>query len=177
MDFEKELSSNWQFVRTVAMKLTQDSADADDLTQDVMVAALRFRHKYEEGTNMRGWLSTICRNTFVNNYRKKARSKEVLTEDLKQAEAGADDVHDFDIGFSEEPLRNELISAVMELPAKYMNIFILVHLYEFTYADVAEIKDMPIGTIKSILFKSRVLLREVLKGRAEDMGIRYRHGE
>jgi RNA polymerase sigma factor (sigma-70 family) len=173
--FEKELSDNYAFVQQVASRFLQDANEIDDLVQDVMLSALRHRSKYQEGTNLRGWLSTMCKNTFINQYRKKAKSKEVYTEDMKEVVDNAEDIIDFDAADmnEQEHLGENIFKALSTLPHQYQNLFLLVSLYGYTYAEVAEMKDMPIGTVKSALFKARQMLRERLRDAADNMGIRY----
>jgi RNA polymerase sigma-70 factor (ECF subfamily) len=177
--FDRELSDNYDFVRHVASRYLTDPNDIDDLTQDVMVSAVRHSDKYQEGTNMRGWLSTMCKNTFINQYRKKAKSKEVYTEDMKEIVDNAEDIIDFDASETneQEHLGENIFKALSTIPLQEQNLFLLVYIYGYTYDEVAEMKGMPVGTVKSALFKARQRLRDKLKSSADNMGIRYHLGD
>ncbi|MDP5015514.1 MAG: sigma-70 family RNA polymerase sigma factor, partial [Schleiferiaceae bacterium] len=69
--FGPQIFQHEQFLRGLAMKLTRHSEDAEDLVQETFYKAIKNQSKYQEGTNLRGWLYTILKNTFINNYRKK----------------------------------------------------------------------------------------------------------
>ena len=173
--FEKELESNYSFVRQVAGKFLSDHNDIDDLVQDVMLSAVRHKHQYQMGTNMKGWLSTMCRNTFINQYRKKSKSKEVYTEDMKELVDNAEDIVAYDVAEidEQEHLGENIFKALSTIPSQEQNLFLLSHVYGFTYEEIADMKQKPIGTIKSALFKARQRLRGKLDKEAKAMGIKY----
>ena len=71
VEFNKLLTSNTEFLRGFAYSFTRDTQDADDLIQDTFLKALRYKNNFKEGTNIKGWLFTIMRNIFINNYKRK----------------------------------------------------------------------------------------------------------
>ena len=73
--FGNEIQQHQSFLRSLALKLTHHSEDAEDLIQETFFKALKNQSKFKEGTNLKGWLYTILRNTFINNYRKKEESE------------------------------------------------------------------------------------------------------
>ena len=176
MGVDKILAQEYDFIKSVCLKLTADEFDADDLAQEVMIAAFRFWDKFD-GVNVRGWLHTIAKRMFINSYRKKQRSNEVLVEDIMGALS--EDAIDFDFLESEEDtqpdqrLASELYLAIDKLSPKYKQVFVLVVVYGHTYQEVAEMKEVPIGTVKSILFKAKRELRELLGGVAKERGVKY----
>ena len=78
LEFNQLLVSRSDFLRGFALGFTRNGADADDLVQDTMVKALRYKNNFKEGTNMKGWLYTIMRNIFINNYKRKKFQNTVL---------------------------------------------------------------------------------------------------
>lgn len=174
--FENLVASHRDFVKSVCVKFNGNEYDADDLAQEVMIAAMRFKGNFQEGTNIKGWLTTICRNLFINSYRKEKKNMEVSVPDLAaypQAFAGLGSVESIDIA-PDESLIDDIMEKVDVLPVEYKNIFILAHIYDYSYADIAEMKGLPIGTVKSRLYRAREILREQLEDRAAEWGIKYR---
>ena len=78
LEFNQLLVTQSEFLRGFALGFTRNGADADDLVQDTMVKALRYKNNFKEGTNMKGWLYTIMRNIFINNYKRKKFQNTVL---------------------------------------------------------------------------------------------------
>lgn len=173
MSVNKVLEQEYDFIKSVCLKLTADEFEADDLAQEVMIAAFRFWDKFD-GNNVRGWLHTIAKRMFINSYRKKQRSQEVLVEDVL-----GEDAIEFDFIESEEDtspdqrLASEIYLAIDKLSPKYKQVFVLVVVYGHTYQEVAEMKGVPIGTVKSILFKAKRELRDMLDGVAKERGVKY----
>lgn len=175
MDFEKQVTDNYKFIKEVCTKLTGNAYDADDLAQEVTIAALRHRDKFKEGTNLRGWLRTICKNLFVNSYRKQKKSIIDYSDDLSMYSQminsdNMDDMIEKDVS---EGISEDVVEAIEGLGLEYKNIFILAHVYDYSYDDIAKIKGMPIGTIKSRLFRAREIIRPLLEDRAKEWGIKY----
>lgn len=173
MSVNRVLEQEYDFIKSVCLKLTADEFEADDLAQEVMIAAFRFWDKFD-GNNVRGWLHTIAKRMFINSYRKKQRSQEVLVEDVL-----GEDAIEFDFIESEEDtspdqrLASEIYLAIDKLSPKYKQVFVLVVVYGHTYQEVAEMKGVPIGTVKSILFKAKRELRDMLDGVAKERGVKY----
>ncbi len=159
----------------VALNLTRNAADAEDLTQNAVVKALRFHDKFKEGTYIKAWLLTILRNTFINEYRK--RSRLPLQVELSGTEAAetpvtpnnAADINHVDAML--ELLDDEVRHAVAELPEDFRQAVIMADLEEKSYKEIADIMGCPIGTVMSRLYRGRKILREQLADYAQQRGL------
>ena len=152
-----------------ALRLTRNRADAEDLVQDTLVKALRFSNRFERGTNLRAWLSTILHNTWRNRLRDAGRETvEVNSTRLEEAEATQDGSS---AGESPEQLllRNtldaDLRAALDELPDVFRQAVWLRDVEEFSYAEIARTLDVPIGTVMSRISRGRRMLLDQLRTR------------
>jgi RNA polymerase sigma-70 factor (ECF subfamily) len=150
-----------------ALRLTRNRADAEDLVQDTLVKALRFSNRFERGTNLRAWLSTILHNTWRNRLRDAGRETvEVNSTRLEEAEATQDGSS---AGESPEQLllRNtldaDLRAALDELPDVFRQAVWLRDVEEFSYAEIARTLDVPIGTVMSRISRGRRMLLDQLR--------------
>lgn len=173
--FLDELVKHDKFILDCCLRLCKDKNDAQDLRQEVYMKALRFCDGYQEGTNMKGWLVSIAKNTYINRFKKKGKSVEVSVESIADPVDYADyiDTEDLDRKPDATAFSEELVSAIESLDLDYKNIAILVDVYGYNYKEVAEMKGMPEGTIKSRLFRARGILREKLTEKASLYGLRY----
>ena len=176
--FLDELVSHSQFLLNCCLRLCPDRSDADDLRQDVFIKAMRFHDSFVSGTNMKGWLVRITKNTFINNYRKKSKNSETLIDDISDSSIDAFASEETDLFTNTSPedhsgLSEELVVAIESLDPEYKNIVILIDIYGYNYREVAEFKSIPEGTIKSRLFRARGILRDKLMSRAKSYGIDY----
>jgi len=171
--FEQLLIDNMDTIYISALRLTQNYADAKDLQQDALVRALRFHHKFEEGTYIKAWLQTIVRNTFINNYRKKIRRPITveLTGSIEPSEGPLD--MDADMVHYPRRLKSENIleyltdgvrAAVDSLPEGHRHTLIMADLQDMSYREIAERLDCLLGTVMSRLHRSRRLMRVALEG-------------
>src|SRR5688572_4753771 len=154
-----------------ALRLTRNRADAEDLVQDTFVKALRFSDRFERGTNLRAWLSTILHNTWRNRLRdtgREAAAIEVDSTRLEEVEAAATDGS----AGRETPeqlllrktLDADLRAALDDLPDNFRQAVWLRDVEEFSYAEIARIVGVPIGTVMSRISRGRKLLFERLAG-------------
>jgi RNA polymerase sigma-70 factor (ECF subfamily) len=157
----------------VALRLTRNRAEAEDVVQEAYLRAFRSFHRFNPGTNCRAWLFTILRNVFLNRVRRQGR--EVLEGEmggLDQAEVAAD-TH---VGTSPEErlmqtvLHGDVDRALTTLPLAFREAVMLVDIEGLTYREVAEIVGCPIGTVMSRLSRGRALLRRALVHFARDHG-------
>ena len=140
-----------------AYMLTSNRDDAYDLLQDTTLKALDNSDKYVENTNFKGWVFTIMRNIFINNYRRVARSATVIdqTEDLYHLNLSQDSGIDSPEGsFAAQ----EITAAINEFPEKYRVPFSM-HVAGYKYNEIAEKMNLPLGTIKSRIFFARKKLQ------------------
>jgi len=173
--FEKELLPHIDALSTFAFHLTLNEDDADDLVQETYLKAYRFIDKYLEGTNAKAWLFKILKNAYINEYRRKSKAPaHVDYEDI----VGYQDSEDSAIGeFTDlrEELFNhmmgdEVTNAINSLPVDFRTVILLCDVEGFTYEEIAKILDVPIGTVRSRLFRARNVLKDKLKSYAETMG-------
>lgn len=168
-DFENRLIEHMDALYSVALRLTRNATDAQDLLQDAIVRALRFHDKFQEGTYLKAWLLTILRNTFINDYRKKARRPTMV--EWTGAEFMPNMTADPDMGYYPEALKDKNVlelldddirSAVEALPEGHRDTVIMADLRSMSYKEIATEMDCPLGTVMSRLHRGRRLLRETL---------------
>ena len=141
-----------------AYMLTSNRDDAYDLLQDTTLKALDNQEKYIENTNFKGWVFTIMRNIFINNYRRVARSATIVdqTEDLYHLNLSQDSGLETPEGAFGA---NEITDAINAFPDEYRIPFSM-HVAGYTYNEIAEKMDLPLGTVKSRIFFARKKLQE-----------------
>ena len=159
--FEQELLRAQDDLLRFALKLTADHDDAQDLLQETSLKALDNREKYTPATNFKGWLYTIMRNLFINNYRKVMRDNTFVdrTENLYHINLSEDS------GFESTEKAydiKEIHRAVHALPKEYRIPFAM-HISGFKYREIAEKLNLPIGTVKGRIFFTRQKLQRELK--------------
>lgn len=145
-----------------ALRLTLNRDEARDLVQDTTLKALNNEEKYVENTNIKGWMLTIMRNIFINNYRRNVRENTVVdnTDDLYHINLAQDSasVDSTEGSFA----AGEISSIIARFPAEYREPFSL-HVAGYKYEEIAEKLEMPLGTVKNRIFLMRKNLREILK--------------
>jgi RNA polymerase sigma-70 factor (ECF subfamily) len=153
-----------------ALRLTRNRADAEDLVQDTFVKALRFSDRFERGTNLRAWLSTILHNTWRNRLRDAGRASaavEVDSSRLEAAEATAADSSPRGETPEQLLLRStldaDLRTALDELPDIFRQAVWLRDVEEFSYAEIAKMLDVPMGTVMSRISRGRRMLLDQLR--------------
>lgn len=174
--FETEALVHLDGVFGYARWLAGDETTAEDLTQDTFLQAWRSWHQFERGTNCRGWLFTICRHLY---YRQHTREQKVQTADQAELESLASaalhaslDQDERDGRFLEMPdFDGALREALGQLPEEYREVVVLSDVQDQSYAEIARLLDVPVGTVKSRLFRGRRLLQERLVHFARDAGI------
>lgn len=150
----------------MAMRLTRNRADAEDLVQDTVVKALRFRDRFEAGTNLRAWLYTILHNTWRNRVRDTAREgTDVDSDRLEELASRVDGPAEVDTPeqvLLRSTMDADLKAALDDLPDAFRQAVWLRDVEEFSYADIARMLDVPIGTVMSRISRGRRLLYEKL---------------
>lgn len=173
---EEELVAAIPAVHRFALHLARDSARAEDLVQETYLRAVAHRSQYTLGTDCRAWLFTICRNAFLKG---EARSqREIGVEDAELEALAAAGVHagiqaadPTGAVFEQPELADAVGSALAKLPEEYRTAVVLVDLEDRSYAEAAHVLGVPVGTVRSRLFRGRRLLQEDLLVYAEDAGL------
>jgi len=174
--FESEALPHMQTLLNAALYMTRNPAGAEDLVQETLLKAYRFWHRYERGTNCKAWLFRILTNTFINRNRKKQHLHESLDASEREV-SGTNLAHTS--AFYETPevdylgkLFPEHVKAAVEaLPENFRIPVILADLHDFSYKEIAEIMECPVGTVMSRLFRGRKRLQEQLFEYAVELGI------
>ena len=170
--FEKEAIPYLDTVYRVALRLAGDSTQADDLTQETMLKAYKAWHQYKQGTNVRAWLLTILRHTFINEYRReKNRGTTVDITEFEQFTV-FHDVQEVDPEgrFFDRIVDDEVLRAIDQLPEEFRECLVLSDIADLSYAEIADVMKVPVGTVKSRLFRARQALQRVLYDYAVEAG-------
>lgn len=162
-------------VARFAFSLTRDRVDADDLVQETYLRAFHGWSTFAEGSDARRWLFTICRNAFVRSHRKKtpltlsdAGDADALPAVLMHAAAVSDGLGDF---FDAIDVRPAIDGAIEALPEPHRSVLLLVDVEGQSYEETAAILGVPVGTVRSRLFRARRAVQHDLIEYARDAGI------
>jgi len=170
-EFERQALVHVDALYGAAYRLTRNPRDAEDLVQDALLRAYRFWDSFEQDSNCKAWLLRIVTNTFINEYQRKKRSREVL--DAATAEQDATDgvlVH-ADATVQRNPERalldrsvsDDVQRALEALPDDFRTAVVLCDVQGLSYKEIAEIMQTPVGTVMSRLFRGRKLLAAALR--------------
>ncbi|WP_316831690.1 RNA polymerase sigma factor [Pedobacter aquatilis] len=143
-----------------AKSFTNNTDDAQDLLQDTLVKALRYYQQFEQGSNLKAWLYTIMRNTFINDYRRRAKTISIIQQSEEISS------HDLFRSASQNAGESNLIlkdvhKALKKLPECYAFAFVK-HFEGWKYHEIAEELGIPVGTVKTRIHCARKLLKEQL---------------
>lgn len=174
-DFEQEALPHMDALYNFALRMTNDPDEADDLLQETYLKAYRFFDKFEKGTNCKAWLFRIMKNSFINMYRK--TSKEPDKVDYHEVEefyhmirAESSDPNDLEARLFSNLLDDDVSRALEELPEEFRTVVILCDIEGFTYEEIADFVECPIGTVRSRLHRGRKMLRARLFEYARQRG-------
>jgi RNA polymerase sigma-70 factor (ECF subfamily) len=159
-EFDYLLVQNYGFLKPIAISLTRDTDNANNLVQETLYKALSNREKYQSGTNIRAWLSIIMRNTFINEYRRRSISRKIFANTSADSYAGISErlVSNYaESGINVKEIKKE----IARLPEIFRLPFLL-HLEGYRYDEIAGKMNEPLGTIKSRIHFARKLLKTKL---------------
>lgn len=174
-EFENEALPHMDALYNFALRMTGDSDEADDLVQETFLKAFRFFDKFEKGTNAKAWLFRIMKNSYINDYRKQTREPDKVDyediqnfyETIKATEIKSQ--HYEEDAFS-KLLDDDVSKAITNLPEDFRTVIILSDIEGFTYEEIADFVDCPVGTVRSRLHRARKMLYTNLYGYAKDKG-------
>jgi len=167
---------------SMAIRLVFNKEKAEDLVQETYLKAYRFFNTFQKGTNIKAWLFKILRNTFINKYRKTVNlPSEILYEDVESVNSNLSYKQESDSGELTDTLESKYIElgnlmeddvkqAIDSLSIEYREAILLSDVEGLSYQEIAEIANVPIGTIKSRLNRGRKLLQKKLWEYAKDRG-------
>jgi len=172
--FVEGLNTHTPALRSAARAMAGNVPDADDLVQETLLRAMRFAGRFQRGTNLKGWLKTILRNSFINQFRRARRRPAVFgSEESEQLIASAPARDESPIQIEPEQFEAStdhfsasLRDAVHSLPEKYRQVFLLFALGGYKYREIADRMGIPVGTVMSRLHRARAALHASLDGRA-----------
>lgn len=171
-EFEAQALPYMGALFNAGLRLTRNPSDAEDLVQDTFVKAFRFFHRFEPGTNLKAWLFKILTNTFINQYRRRSRERDSLGVADTEAALDRQPAPDFWAGLPppDASLRalfsDEVKAAIDDLPVDFRMTVLLRDIEDFTYQEIADIMDCPVGTVMSRLHRGRRMLQKRLYGHA-----------
>ena len=177
--FEAEALSFLDALYRTALRMTRSEADAEDLVQETYIRAFRFREQFTPGTNLKAWLFRILTNTFINTYRRRQTQPEFTAldgvdefslykrmSDLRTSSGAGNPETEFLDGLVD----SEVKDALGDLPEKFRQV-VLLDVEGFSYKEIAEMLDIPIGTVMSRLHRGRKFLQKRLLDLAQERGI------
>jgi RNA polymerase sigma-70 factor, ECF subfamily len=177
--FQEEALPMLDSLYAAALRMTRNPADAEDLLQETMLRAYRSFDRFEPGTNLKAWLFRILTNAYINVYRKRQREPQKLSQDEVEDFDLYQQLKDHDPQFSATPesivldslVDSDILEAIDGLPEQFRLAVVLSDVEGFSYAEMAEIMDVPMGTVMSRLHRGRKALQKMLWEIARDRGI------
>lgn len=164
--FNAEALAHLNSLYNFALSLTKNEEDAADLVQETYLRALRFRHRFQPGTNLRAWLFKILRNVFVDSYWR--RNREPARDDLdpeggSATLAAVEGVRGAEAGAPDRLVRMDLHEALQQLPEPFRTAIVLSDIEGLNVEEIAEVMQCPANTVKTRVFRGRRYLQELLK--------------
>jgi RNA polymerase sigma-70 factor (ECF subfamily) len=178
-DFEQVALKHLDALYGAAHRLTRNPRDAEDLVQETVLRAYRFWDSFQKDSNCKAWLFKILTNTFINGYQKQKRSREVLGAAIAEQEAvdgvlmqerSASQRNPEDVLIS-HTVSEDVATALASIPTDFRTAVVLCDVEGFSYKEIAEIMDCPVGTVMSRLYRGRRLLKTALYDFAVSEGI------
>ncbi len=166
--FEETVFKYIDSLYSTALRLTRNQQDAEDLVQDACLKAYQYFFRFEQGTNFKAWIFKILMNTFINKYHKEVRTPPVVQ--FEKVEYAIDDVLKdenrktilTDRNLFKNIFDDEIVQAIELMPDDYRIAVLLCDIENFSYKEISEILDVPIGTIMSRISRGRKILQKSL---------------
>ncbi len=177
--FEREAVPHLDAVYRFALRLSGSPDQAEDLVQETFLRAFRSWDQYTRGTQCKSWLFTICRNVFLRQQERGNRHEEIVAENVQRDPQGVEAVNplwaavegiDPEGEFFSTLVDERIFEAIDGLPEEYRTAVVLSDLEGLPYAEIAKLMDVPVGTVKSRLFRGRRQLQRVLYEYAVETG-------
>jgi len=177
--FQREALPHMDAVYRFALRLSASPDQAQDLVQDTFLRAYRSWDQYTPGTQCKSWLFTICRNLYLRQRERGQRHDEIVTANAPVGQASEGGVNplwsavegsDPEGEFFGSIVDAEVLTAIDALPEEYRTAVVLSDVEGMSYDEIAAMLDVPVGTVKSRLFRGRRRLQKVLYDYAVEMG-------
>ena len=176
--FETEVLAHLESLYAVALRMTRSPSDGEDLVQETVLKAIRARHQFEPGTNLRAWLLRILTNTFINRYRRGGMERSILEgpdadplADGWVGNATLEAMRDPEATALRPVLEAEINRAMDLVPDDFRLVVLLSDVEDLSYKEIAKIIGCPVGTVMSRLHRGRRLLKSHLYEHARALGI------
>ena len=174
-EFNDEIIPHLDSLYVFGLKLTAEPSDAEDLVQDTIVKAFRFFDSFEKGTNAKAWLFRILKNSFINNYRKTQKNPQEVDFDevsayYENVRAERTETTNLEQLIFRDLMDDRFSKALEKLPEDFRNVVLLCDVDGFTYEEISNMMDVPIGTVRSRLHRGRNLLKTELYEYAKKRG-------
>lgn len=176
-NFEGEVMPHIHTLFGAALRLTRSSSEAEDLVQETFLKAFRSFAQFEMGTNCKAWLFRILTNTFINKYRRRVKEREILDDEFRTAHEHKRETDSIlkqnnpEDELIDKFLSDEVVKALERVPVDFRLVVVLSDIYGFSYKEIAQRVDIPIGTVMSRLFRGRRLLQDQLLDYAIKEGV------
>ena len=178
--FESEALPHLDAVYRFAFRLSGSAADAEDLVQETFLRAYRAWGRFEPGTRAKSWLFTICRNAFLRQRQHDNRREEIMQQAARSSTSASETAETvlFMPAYQQDPegtffftlIDDQILKMIDRIPAEFREVVLLSDLEGLSYAEIAHVLDVPIGTVKSRLYRGRRLLQETLYTYATESG-------
>jgi RNA polymerase sigma factor (sigma-70 family) len=162
IEFTHQIASLRGTLMSLTRRFTSDVEEGSDLVQDTILKALMYREKFRDDSNLKGWLFTIMRNTFINNYRKNQRAKTNCDKSKELYLLNTEDEHTFNR--PQENMEFKEIWGNMHSIKEEFVIPFKMHATGYKYHEIAEHLQLPIGTVKNRIFQARKEIQKKLHG-------------
>jgi RNA polymerase sigma-70 factor (ECF subfamily) len=178
-DFNEEAIPHMDAVYRFALRLSGSRDIAEDLVQETFLRAFRSWDKYTPGTQCKSWLFTICRNVFLRQRERSQRHDEIVSENVDRSSGPFDVVNpvwvkavkaDPEGDFFDAIVDEVVLQHIQDLPEDFRTAVILSDLEGLSYQEIADMTEVPVGTVKSRLFRGRRVLQSALYDYAVSMG-------
>lgn len=172
--YERDVLPLAEALYASAVRMTRNSADAEDLVQETLTKAYLNFHQFQEGTNLKAWLHRILTNNFINAYRKKQREpqrtglpEEIEEWQIAQTESTYSGLRAAEAEVLAQIADTQIVAAMRALPDEFREAVYFADVEGYPYREIAEMMGTPIGTVMSRLHRGRKQLRELLADHRE----------
>jgi RNA polymerase sigma-70 factor (ECF subfamily) len=165
LEFSNRIDELSHTLHSFAYSLTKNGEDAKDLFQETAFRAIKNREKFASGTNLKAWLFTIMKNTFINNYRRKSKANTIFdsTDNMYYINSGSNSI----ANQGESNIMMDELTSMVESLDDSTRVPFLMHYQGYKYNEIADHLELPLGTIKSRIFFARKELKQLVSKRYE----------